>query len=56
MGAIIYPIKYIGLNKIITLITQIIIGGAIYISMSKILKFETFCYIFDMLKKKVKKM
>lgn len=56
MGAIIYPIKYIGLNKIITLITQIIIGGAIYISMSKILKFETFCYIFDMLRKKVKKM
>lgn len=51
MALIIWPIKYIGLNYIVTMIIQVILGAIIYVLFSKIFKLEEFNYIFDFIKK-----
>ena len=50
MGGCIYPIQFIGLPDIITLIIQVIVGAVIYISGSKLLKLEAFDYVWGMVK------
>ena len=53
MGICVYPIKYIGLNDLFTLLIQIPLGAIIYIGVSKVLKFEAYQYIIDILKYKI---
>ena len=50
MGLCVYIIGYIPLNDGATLIIQIIVGAAIYIGMSAILKLEEFEYLIGMIK------
>lgn len=50
MGLCVYIIGYIPLNDGATLIIQIIVGAAIYIGMSVILKLEEFEYLIGMIK------
>lgn len=50
MGLCVYIIGYISLNDGATLIIQIIVGAAIYIGMSAILKLEEFEYLIGMIK------
>lgn len=50
MGLIVYLINFLHLSTLITLIIQIILGATIYIGVSKILKFESFNYVLDILK------
>lgn len=50
MGLCVYIIGYIPLNDGATLIIQIIVGAAIYIGMSAVLKLEEFEYLSGMIK------
>ena len=45
MAVIIYPIKYVGLNDIFTIVLQIIIGGSVYIIIAIISKQKGYMYI-----------
>ncbi len=51
MGVCVYPIQWIGLSDIVTIIIQVIIGGIVYIGFSLILKLETFLYLLAIAKK-----
>ncbi len=51
MGACVYPIVLIGLNDILTLIIQVALGALIYVVGSIILKYDSFFYLWDMVKK-----
>ncbi len=51
MGICVYSIQYIGLSSMITLFIQVPLGALIYISLSKLLKIETYSYLVDMIKK-----
>lgn len=55
MGIIIYPIGYVGLGLGVTLGVQVILGAIIYIIGSKILKFDSYSYIIDIVKNLKKK-
>lgn len=55
MGVAVYFIQYIGLSDILTLIIQVPLGAFIYVFGAKILKFESFTYILDMIKRIFKK-
>ncbi len=55
MGAIIYPIQFIGLPDIVTLCIQIPFGALIYIAGSKIFKLESYSYLLDMIRPYFKK-
>ncbi len=50
MGSLVYLINFIGLPSFITLIIQIIMGGIIYIGLSKLFKIDSFNYILEILK------
>ena len=50
MGGIVYIVQFIGLNDIVTLILQIILGAIIYISGSALFKLESFIYLWKMIK------
>lgn len=52
MGICVYMIRYIGLNDIITLLIQIPLGAFVYICGSKILQFESYTYLMNMIKQK----
>lgn len=52
MGLCIYPIQWIGLPDIFTLVIQVTVGAAIYIGISVLFKVEAFTYLFGMLKQK----
>ena len=41
----------IGLNTILTLMIQVIIGGVVYIGLAALFKVDTFCYLFSTIKK-----
>lgn len=49
MGVVVYCIQFLGLRDIVTLIIQVVVGAVIYISGSKLLKLESFEYIWKML-------
>ena len=50
MGLCVYPIVFIGLSDILTIIIQVILGAAIYIGGSRILKLKAFYYFCGILK------
>lgn len=47
MGVAIYPIEWIHMPTILTLVVQVVIGAAIYVGVSVILKVESFYYILN---------
>lgn len=50
MGCCIYPVQWLGLSDFVTLLIQVLMGAVIYISGSKLLKLETFNYLWAMVK------
>lgn len=50
MGAIIYPIQWIGVPAILTLVLQIILGIIVYVVLSTMFKMESFTYLLATLK------
>lgn len=50
MGAVVYPISLIPMPTILTLLVQILVGAAVYVAMSAILKLEPFYYILNTMK------
>lgn len=55
MGVCVYFIKFLPLPMIITLMIQIVVGAAIYIIVSALLKLEEFEYLFGIVKSLFKK-
>ena len=55
MAGIIYPISFLGLADIFTLILQIVVGAIVYLVFSKIFKVEAFYYILNTVKNFKKK-
>lgn len=55
MGAVVYCVRFLNLPHIPTLLIQIVVGAAIYIGVSKLLKLEIYNYLVDMLKSFIKK-
>lgn len=55
MGFCVYLLNCVGLPVTVTLILQATVGVAIYITLSKVFKIESFKYVLNMLKKYVKK-
>lgn len=45
MGCIIYTVKYLYMNSLLTLIIQVLLGSILYIGCSKVFRFESFEYI-----------
>ncbi len=54
MGVIVYLIGLIKLPIILSLVFQVVVGGTIYILGAKILKIDSFQYLFELLKKYIK--
>lgn len=52
MGGIIYLVKLLKCNDLLTILFQILLGGIIYVVLSYISKNESFVYLFKILKKK----
>ena len=50
MGAIVFPIKFLHMQDWIILITQIVVGIAVYIALSKIFKVESYGYLISTIK------
>lgn len=50
MGCCIYPIQWLGLPDIVTLLIQVPLGAVIYIGASALLKLESFTYLWGMVK------
>ncbi|MCD7959359.1 MAG: lipopolysaccharide biosynthesis protein [Ruminococcus sp.] len=55
MGDCVFPITLLDLPDILTLVIQVILGAAIYIGGSRLLKLEEFYYVLDMIKSMMKK-
>lgn len=55
MGLIIYPVRFLGLGNLLTLLIQVPAGVLIYIAGSKLLHLDSFEYIFSVVKKLLKK-
>ncbi len=56
MALVVYTVKWIGLNKYLTLVIQILLGAGIYIAGSKIFHIDSFDYVLSMLKEFLKKL
>ena len=52
MGILIYPIKYLIVNKFLLILVQVILGAIFYILLSKAFKLESFYYIINMVKER----
>ena len=50
MGCCIYPIQWLGLPDLVTLLIQVPLGAVIYIGLSALLKLESFTYLWGMVK------
>ena len=50
MGFCIYPIQWLGLPDVVTLLIQVPLGAVIYIGLSALLKLESFTYLWGMVK------
>lgn len=50
MGCCIYPIQWLGLPDVVTLLIQVPLGVLIYIALSALLKIESFVYVWGMIK------
>lgn len=55
MGGVIYLLKFLMFNNLITLIVQVIVGGIIYILGSMVFKFDNLGYLWSIVKKIRKK-
>lgn len=55
MGGVVYCITFFGLTNWLTLMIQIVLGIAIYVTLATIFKLECWSYILDLLKKTLKK-
>ena len=54
MSVIIYPISFVINNSSLLIIVQVLIGGMIYILLSRIFRLESFMYIINMIKNRKK--
>ena len=54
MSIVIYPISFVIDNSLLLIIVQILIGGMIYILLSRIFRLESFMYIINMIKNRKK--
>ena len=45
MGAMIYPIHWLGLTAVLTVFLQIVAGIVVYVSLAKLFKIECFTYL-----------
>ena len=50
MGAVVYCVKFIGLNDILTLLIQVSVGAIIYITLSKVFRIDSFEYLINTVK------
>ena len=55
MVAAIYPIIYLGLHDVVTILVQVLVGVIVYIGLSKMFKNESFEYLWNMAKTKLTK-
>jgi len=55
MGAAVYAMNFISMNKLLLLILQVLAGAAVYIVISIVTRNENFKYFLDMIKKILKK-
>lgn len=55
MGFIIYPIKFLIVNKILLILMQIIAGIIMYFTFSIVFKLDSFYYIINMIKNKLRR-
>lgn len=55
MGIIIYPISFLNINQIVILVLQVSIGAICYIVGSKLLKFDSYQYLMNILLSYVKR-
>lgn len=55
MGIAVYMMSFINLNKVLVLIIQIIVGGIIYIVLSRNFKLNAYEYMMAMVKKSLTK-
>lgn len=55
MSIVIYPISVIINNSLLLIIVQVLIGGMIYVLLSRIFKLESFMYIINMIKSRKNK-
>ena len=55
MGVFIYGLNFVGLNDLITLVLQAMLGILIYVLLSKVFEIESFNYMWGMLSKLLKK-
>lgn len=54
MSVIIYPISFVINNSLLLIIVQVLIGGMIYILLSRVFKLESFMYIINIIKNRKK--
>lgn len=54
MGGVVYLISYLGLNSIVTLVLQVVIGASLYFIMCKMIKIDSLSYVMDYMKSIVK--
>lgn len=55
MGTIVYPLQWVEISAILTLIIQICVGIVVYISLAKLFKFESYAYILGIFKNSLSK-
>ena len=55
MGAIVYAVEFLGLNKLLTLCIQIPLGFLIYAAGSKVLRIDSYEYVLSVVKSYLKK-
>lgn len=55
MGAVVYPIQWLGLSAIVTVILQINAGIILYVALANLFKLECYMYLVSMIKDLVRK-
>lgn len=55
MGAIIYPITFLGFPDFVTLMVQVLVGMGVYVAASMVLKIDSFVYLLNIVKGMMKK-
>lgn len=55
MGWIIYPIKFLGFQEAYTMMLQVSVGAFVYIGLSKFFRFDSYNYLFSIMKRYLKR-
>ena len=50
MGAVVYSVQFIGLNYLLTLLIQIVVGGMLYVLGSRLFHIDSYEYIISTIK------